>query len=131
MDTIRAVEGKSDIMLVDKLEGRHLFELEHSFKIWHDDLHADILVSLLKSICSRTKPSWLTPLGLQVEALVNAGRLDEAEEKFGNTSLTVGRNRVSVSTLIKQWKGTKRAKPAYNSLLLQLTDLFVKTWLFE
>jgi hypothetical protein len=131
IDTFRTVEGKTDILLVDKLEGRHLFELGQSFNIWHDDLHADILVSLLKSICSRTKPSWLTPLGLQVEALVNAGRLDEAEEKFGNTSLTVGRNRVSVSTLIKQWKGTKRAKPAYNSLLLQLTDLFVKTWLFE
>ena len=131
MDTIRAVEGKSDIMLVDKLEGRHLFELEHSFKIWHDDLHADILVSLLKSICTRTRHSWLTPLAVQAEALVSAGRLDEAEEKFGNTGLTVGRNRVSVSSLIKQWTGTKRAKPAYNSLLLQLTDLFVKSCIFH
>jgi len=127
---ITHVEKATEIATAQKLEGAHLGALEQAVVVRRDDLHADILVSLLKSIRASGNSSWLTPLSRLVEALVMAGRLDEAAAAGSAPGLTVGRGRIPVDVLISRWKGARRQPPAYDDLLEQLANLYVRTWRF-
>lgn len=131
IDVIARIERTTDVATVHKLEGGHLGALEHATTPLQDALHADILVSLLRCIRARTKASWMTPLSRLVEALVLAGRMDEASAVGSTSNLTVGRNRLPVDVFIARSRSARRAAPAYDAMLGQLADLFVRTWQFR
>jgi hypothetical protein len=128
---MESVEKTSDIASAHKLEGSHLGALEDALNTPNDDLHADILGAVLRAIRSRTDVSWLTPLSRLVEALVAAGRTEEAAVTGNASGLTVGRNREPVNVFIARWKGPRRQAPAYDALLGQMADLVVRTWRFR
>ena len=128
---VAAVERTSDIVSAHKLEVSHLGAIEQALAPGRDSLHADILVALLRAIQKRANPSWLTPLSRLVEALVVAGRTEEAAATGNMPGLTVGRTRVTVDVLIARWKGKKRDTPPYDSLLGSLADVYVRSWPFR
>lgn len=128
---VASVEETSDIASADRLEGAHFSALKRVLAANGDALHADILVSLLRAIRNRTRQSWLTPLSHLVEALVLAGRIDEATTFESVRDLKIGRWQIPVNLFIYDWKGNRRGTPTYDSLLQSLSDIYVKSWRFR
>jgi len=62
IDSIIALEQSTSIYLVNAVENTNLTSIIRFFPITKDVIQADVLVSILKAIRARTKPSWKTPL---------------------------------------------------------------------
>jgi superfamily II DNA/RNA helicase len=130
VDVVKKIETASDISIAPNLDRTHFSSLQYAVDAPSDVLRADVLVSLLKSIRSRTNIHWLTPLSHLVEALVVAGRVDEVSDVNDAPDLTVGRKRIPVDLLIDKWKGNKRETPNYDVFLTTLSDILIDTWKF-
>ncbi len=130
-EAIATVERGTDIASVQKLESSHLGMIERFIGAYRDDLHADILVSVFGAIHRRIATTWMTPLSRHIEALVNAGRTEEAAAIGTKPGLTIGKDRVTVDVLIARRKGKSRPAPTYDELLNTLAKTYLKTWCFR
>jgi len=110
----------------DKIEKEDLLFLKKQF-VWQTDQdQADMLAVCLGEINKFQLRNWLTPIGLQVEVLVHAGRLAEARAIADSTrGLTLGPRRLDIESYIdnvKPKKSNQSISPDYQKILKRLMD---------
>lgn len=132
VDAVRRVEMVPGIARAREPSAEQIAAVIRTFDACGDDLHADILVAILRFIRGRMNRSWGPPMNSRLaEALVNAGRLDEAEAEARAVQGRMARpGELSVWDLIVGHKGPQRGAPPYDPLLIHLAELFLKSWSF-
>jgi len=82
---------------------QHFHGLEQRFQAFCDPDGADMFSVAALQLRTWITPTWLTPLSLIVEVLINRGRV-AAARRFANryNTLTVGRERLTVNEYIRQ-----------------------------
>ena len=130
-EMIKTIEQITKIHLLSQLDGRSLTNIKASMPENMNEVMSDIYVAIFKAIKNKCKPYWKTPLVRLTEALVDSGRIDEANEiGGGDPELTFGKSQLTFEKYISRHKGVKRTAPLSERTINNIAEAYVANWQF-
>jgi hypothetical protein len=108
--------GPTNALRRIEVTGETLARLKYAFKPQWNAEYADMLASALQQVRTWVKPTYVTPLASQIEALVQAGRCASARQLASlHPQLQLGKNRESAAVFIDRAEQSRQNDQPINS----------------
>jgi superfamily II DNA helicase RecQ len=127
---LKQVEDRSTIAQDPDIERNHLRIIRDTFRPAMSVTNADMTAELLDVLRQHVPKSWLTPLAAQVEALVEAGRHEEARQLPGltQTGATLAVRGIPAEDFIRRSRRANRTRPAEADDYRKVIQSVVSRW---
>jgi hypothetical protein len=127
---LKQVEDRSNIAQDPDIERGHLRAIWDTFRPTESAARADMTAELLDVLRQNVPRTWLTPLAVQVEALVEAGRHEEARQllPLGQASTRLMIGRIPAEDFIRRSERANRTRPAEADDYRKVIHSVVSRW---
>lgn len=114
-----------------KVEAYHLAKIFAIFKPNKITYRADMAFALIKALRKPLNPFWKTPAAFMVEALVYAGRYDDARKLAQEEGIRVGKEQLPINEFILKVKRTEPPEFDFRSDYEAVFQALISDWGFS